>query len=73
MILNLNKNTIQSMMKSTDLANGGEELLRGKKDVFSGSELARYPQYSESPWPKTKTNIDIEKSLRKEKVKEFRI
>lgn len=62
------------MMKSTDMANGlGEDLLQKKKTVFSGSELTRYPQYQESPWPKTKTNIDIDKSLRKEKVKEFRI
>ena len=70
MILNLNKNTIQSIMKSTDIQ-ANEDFMQKRPTVFSGSEMSRYPQYSESPWPKS--NMEIDKSLRKEKVKEYRI
>ena len=44
MILNLNKNTIQSIMKSTDV----DEFERKRNTVF-GSELGNYSRYTESP------------------------
>lgn len=58
-------------MKSTDLQANSEEFMQKRPTVFSGSEMSRYPQYSESLWPKN--NMEIDKSLRKEKVKEYRI
>ena len=49
MVLNLNKNTIQSIMKSTDLQANGDDFMQKRSTIFSGSELGRHPQYSESP------------------------
>lgn len=63
MILNLNKNTIQSIMKSADK----DEFMQKRATVFSGSELK---QYHESPTKKPFS--EIEKSLRRDKVKEYR-